>query len=163
MAQHLDRGHRDLADERTHADSRAATIFTSLNWTVTHVGDFNGDGKDDLVWRSGTGQTAVWLMNGLASSSSATIFTSVPWAVTHVGDFDGDGKDDLAWRNNSTGQTAVWLMNGHGDGLQRGRAHRRQLGGHAHRRHQRRRQVGPPVAQYLDRRDRGVADERAHV
>ena len=65
------------------------------------------------MWRNATtGQTAIWLMNGVAATSSAVIFTSTAWQVTHVGDFDGNGKDDLVWRNASTGQTAVWLMNG---------------------------------------------------
>jgi hypothetical protein len=29
------------------------------------VGDFNGDGKADILWRnSSTGQVEIWLMNG---------------------------------------------------------------------------------------------------
>ncbi|HYR27718.1 MAG TPA: hypothetical protein VEU30_04595, partial [Thermoanaerobaculia bacterium] len=35
-------------------------------------GDFNGDGKSDLVWRNtATGQTVVWLMNGTIYSGEA--------------------------------------------------------------------------------------------
>src|SRR5207302_10986179 len=34
-----------------------------LRWQVVGVGDFNGDGQADLVWRhSATGQLAIWLL-----------------------------------------------------------------------------------------------------
>ena len=77
------------------------------------VGDFNHDGKADLVWRNDTtGQTALWLMNGTTATSSAVVLTSLDWSVTHTADFNGDGKADLVWRNRTTGQTAIWLMDG---------------------------------------------------
>jgi hypothetical protein len=37
----------------------------SLAWTVKALGDFNGDGKSDVLWRElTTGHTCEWLMNG---------------------------------------------------------------------------------------------------
>jgi hypothetical protein len=33
-------------------------------WTIAATGDFNGDGKSDLLWRDSSGNTAIWLMNG---------------------------------------------------------------------------------------------------
>jgi len=74
--------------------------------------DFNGDGKSDLVWRSTGGASALWLMNGAASSSNAVVMPDPSWTVTHTGDMSGDGKADIVWRNAATGQTAAWLMNG---------------------------------------------------
>ena len=42
-----------------------------LAWGIKGVGDFDGDGKADIVWRNDTtGQVAFWLMNGMAISAS---------------------------------------------------------------------------------------------
>ncbi len=38
-------------------------------WSVRAVGDLDGDGKADLVWRHTDGTTYLWVMNGLAVSS----------------------------------------------------------------------------------------------
>src|SRR5262245_16452187 len=62
--------------------------------------DFNGDGKDDILWRNSvTGQTATWLMNGLATTNPAVIYADPNWTVANVGDLNGDGNTDLVWRN----------------------------------------------------------------
>ena len=78
-------------------------------------GDFNGDGKADLLWRHAqSGEVQVWLMNGAAITASGSPFT-VPdpdWKIVGVGDLDGDGKADVLWRHAVTGQVYVWLMNG---------------------------------------------------
>ncbi|PYN24369.1 MAG: VCBS repeat-containing protein, partial [Candidatus Rokuibacteriota bacterium] len=78
-------------------------------------GDFNGDGKADLLWRHAqSGEVQVWLMNGAAITASGSPFT-VPdpnWKIVGVGDFDGDGKADLFWRRDGSGDTYVWFMNG---------------------------------------------------
>ncbi len=45
-------------------------------WDIQAVGDLNGDGKSDVIWRNNSNRAvAVWLMNG------ATItFTTFPGA-----------------------------------------------------------------------------------
>ena len=86
-----------------------------LDWMVSGVGDFNNDGKADIVWRNvSTGDVRVWLMNG-RTITAKTIVQRVAdpiWRMTCVGDFNGDGKSDILWRNVSTGDNAIWLMNG---------------------------------------------------
>lgn len=90
-------------------------------WYVAGTGDFNGDGKADLVWGDYLGiDSAIWLMDGL-SMASGTILASDPnWYVQAVADLNGDGRDDLVWQrilddglgNFSIDATNVGLMNG---------------------------------------------------
>jgi hypothetical protein len=84
-------------------------------WKVIGAGDFNGDGKPDVVWRNDDGSIAAWLMSGVTVSSITTMtpdkVADTAWKVSGVGDFDGDGKSDLLWRHDN-GTIAVWLMNG---------------------------------------------------
>ena len=35
-----------------------------VDWRIAGVGDFNADGKADIVWRHNSGSVAIWLMNG---------------------------------------------------------------------------------------------------
>ena len=85
------------------------------NWQIVGTGDFNGDGKTDILWRNkATGQNVVWFMDGVAYGSYAWLLevTDLNWEIVGTGDFNGDGKTDILWRNKSTGQNVVWLMNG---------------------------------------------------
>jgi hypothetical protein len=33
--------------------------------------DFNGDGKDDILWQNDSGQAAIWTMDGLTQLDSS--------------------------------------------------------------------------------------------
>ena len=82
------------------------------NWTVSHVADFSGDKKADILWRNNSGAVTMWVMNGATIASSAGLLGADPnWRVSHTGDFDGDGKADLVWRN-INGSITMWLMSG---------------------------------------------------
>jgi hypothetical protein len=98
------------------AKASSVILGPGTNWVPVLTADFDGDGRSDLVWRNTvSGDTAVWLMNGLTPKPGGTaiIFPGTAgWTVTHARDIDGDGKADLIWRNNGTGATAAWLMNG---------------------------------------------------
>jgi hypothetical protein len=88
------------------------------SWNVAGIGDFNGDGKDDVLWRNTNGSLVDWTMNGsqVAASQQVTLGggAATPdssWSVAGIGDFSGDGKADVLWRN-TNGSLIDWTMNG---------------------------------------------------
>jgi hypothetical protein len=48
-------------------------------WQLSGAGDFNGDGKDDVLWRDdSTGQQKVWLMNGTVKAGGQVLMDTKP-------------------------------------------------------------------------------------
>jgi hypothetical protein len=77
-----------------------------------YFGDFNGDGRDDLLWQTLDGSVATWLMNGTTQSGGFVASVGDSWLLKDTGDYNGDGKDDILWQNSDDGTVAAWLMNG---------------------------------------------------
>ncbi|MGH9423497.1 MAG: FG-GAP repeat domain-containing protein [Thermoanaerobaculia bacterium] len=83
---------------------------------IAGVGDLNGDGSADIVWRNTvTGDNSVWYItasgwNGAGATLPAVVNPSL--RVISVADLNGDGKADILWRNMTTGDVYTWLMNG---------------------------------------------------
>jgi hypothetical protein len=110
----------------------AATNFgvgsSSFTTRSVAVGDFNGDGKQDLAVANegsqfGDGDVAILLGDGAGNFGAATNFVAGcgPWSVA-VGDFNGDGKQDLAVANSTNapgsacGAASVSILLGDGAG-----------------------------------------------
>ncbi len=85
---------------------RKSVVPTVGNW---YRGDFDGDGKSDLLWRNLTsGSNVVW--RGAVSQQSMSIkgVASMVWQIASTADFDGNGKSDIVWRNSTSGQNLLW-------------------------------------------------------
>lgn len=105
----------------TVVGENGSAALVGLPWSMVGSGDFNRDGKPDLLWHnSSTGETQVWQMNGYKVTSRATVmgengnaaFVGPPWSIVGTNDFNEDGSADILWHNESTGETQIWLMNG---------------------------------------------------
>jgi serralysin len=80
----------------------------SPDWHIPFTGDFNGDGKSDILWQNNNGALGVWQLNGnsvIATQGLGTV--SADWHLAETGDFNGDGNSDLLWRNDN-GATSIW-------------------------------------------------------
>lgn len=109
-------------DDRVERQSDVSRQRGLARRVVEHcrVGDFNGDGDTDILWRqSTTGSLAMWLMNGSTIESSANVTyggsavaPGSTWNVVEVGEFNGGNTADILWRQSTTGTLAEWQMNG---------------------------------------------------
>ena len=75
-------------------------------WTLIGCGDFNGDGRDQVVMSHNSGEEyhaidigGTWTNLGASDSG---------WEVRAIGDFAGDGRDDIVAFHNDTGIVAMW-------------------------------------------------------
>src|SRR6266581_4515527 len=113
----------------TRIGVRAFGGYADLNWQLAGAGDFDGDGRADMLWHNGaTGGSIVWLLNATTNPAIAVLktaksiggFADTTWRIVGVGDYNGDGKADILWRHGKAGASVppvaganqVWLMDG---------------------------------------------------
>jgi hypothetical protein len=80
-------------------------------------GDFNSDGRTDILWRHDvSGENVLWYMNGavLAGGEFLTpaALTDTRWKMVGTHDFNADLKNDILWRHDTAGENVLWFMNG---------------------------------------------------
>jgi alpha/beta hydrolase family protein/IPT/TIG domain-containing protein/VCBS repeat protein len=82
------------------------------NWTIAGLGDFDGNGSTDVLWRDSSGDVGIWLMNGTSIMSSGVVGRMpLSWTIAQTGDYSGTGKSDVLWTDGS-GDVQIWFMNG---------------------------------------------------
>ena len=86
-------------------------------WRPYRMGDFDGDGAADILWRNeATGETAVWYLFS-SLNIVADFLVSVPlaeWKLGPARDVDFDGRTDLIWYGPASGNVVRWRMQGRG-------------------------------------------------
>ncbi len=101
------------------------SLAPTLDWLLVGTGDFNGDGRHDMLWHNeNDGRVVVWLMDqsglNLQGGGLLPFAPTLDWSVAGTGDFNGDGRDDIVWRNNNDGRVVPWLMDETGMNLSGG-------------------------------------------
>jgi len=103
--------------------SQAASPFAAFTLTdntgyAHHVGDFDGDGDDD-IWMAVNATTGTFLRNdgggAFSSISSATFPAPLAASRVVVGDFDSDGDDDILYQTAGNGSAHQYARS-NGDG-----------------------------------------------
>ena len=76
------------------------------NWKMIGAGDFDGNGKDSILFSYADGAKYYALdIDGTASELGSS---DSGWAVRAIGDFSNDGRDDIIAFNTATGLVAKW-------------------------------------------------------
>src|SRR5262249_28071935 len=91
--------------------SGSVSFAVPPSWRAVGIGDFNADGKSDIMWQDAGGTPGIWLMNGTTPIAEAGFQNpGLGWRIAGTGDFDGSGRSGLVWQTGNT--LGVWLMNG---------------------------------------------------
>jgi hypothetical protein len=100
----------------THLSSGSTSLNPYEQWLIAGFGDFNGDYRDDILWRDAAGSVSEWLAKpdgSFAWNPAAMYDTPSGWVVGDIGDFNDDGRDDVPWFD-AFGVQGQWL--GQADG-----------------------------------------------
>jgi glucuronoarabinoxylan endo-1,4-beta-xylanase len=74
-------------------------------WQIQGVGDFDGNGRGDILWRSINGDNVIW--DDAKAPGHWISPVGNEWRVVGIGDFTSDGKSDILWRS-VNGDNAIW-------------------------------------------------------
>jgi len=90
--------------------------YTGLNTFSVAAGDFNNDGKQDLVTANNNSNTVSVLLGTGNGTFNARVdnTTGLNPIIASIGDFNGDNQQDLAVSNN--GDNTISILLGNGDG-----------------------------------------------
>ena len=81
-------------------------------WTPTDTADYNGDGRDDVLWLRNDGAAVRWAMDGVAYAGAwYNQSLELGWRYHDSTDADSDGDIDLVWTTPDEGLQA-WFLSG---------------------------------------------------
>ncbi|MEO7310396.1 MAG: FG-GAP-like repeat-containing protein [Chitinophagaceae bacterium] len=99
------------------SDVPVIKINSGTGPVASAIGDFNGDGNQDLLTANATGNVVSVLLGngtgGFTASPAIAVGTS-PYSIA-VGDFNGDGDQDFVTANYNSNNVSVRLGNGSGN------------------------------------------------
>ncbi len=96
----------------TSVASQAMVRSPGLFWSVVGSGDFNADGKADILFQNIDGTPQISTMDGSTVTSTTTLSDpGITWKAVGTGDFNGDGNSDIVFQN-ANGTPMIWEMNG---------------------------------------------------
>ena len=105
-----------LDDTGAFSSFEVVTVVDTANdWTLHNTGDYNGDGKTDLLlYNTVSGETWFLEMDGSLVSNTIGLILLDPsvWALEETGDFDGNGNTDLLFVDGSGLIVVIALQNG---------------------------------------------------
>ena len=87
------------------------TAIGTSDLQVVGIGDFQGDGIDDIIlWNDATGEVIAWEDGDSTNVRTAGTADANFWEIAAVGDYNGDNKADLLLRETVSGQgrLAYW-------------------------------------------------------
>lgn len=109
----------------------SGTVIQNYDWLafagfsgyrVVGTGDFNADGKPDVVWQNeATRNLVIWYMTGIGGTTlhaATELFIGSPqgmgpgWTVIGFVDLNGDGTPDLVAQNDASRQINAWYLGG---------------------------------------------------
>ena len=93
--------------ERTALNTNSTLVDTEQGLDPI-VGDYDGDGKEDILWYSATGDETIWWGAGRTFEKAASAVLAPGGYKPVAGDYDGDGKDDIHWYKAGTANDFQW-------------------------------------------------------
>ncbi|GAA3580541.1 FG-GAP-like repeat-containing protein [Kribbella ginsengisoli] len=119
-------GRKGIADRFSDDGMLMGTM--PLGTSFEGLGDFNADGRSDILWRKGDGQLLMWLAGEGGNSATVNLNNDITvnpttgevkpkevpvptaWKVCGIGDFNGDGYSDIQYCNGSESKVVIWYM-----------------------------------------------------